>query len=169
MSHGAPARPNSGSLYLMVCLVGALALGLTVVASGAAQASDDIVIKTSTRSVKETIDALAAKLKEKGIKIAARVDHAAGAKAAGLELPPTELLIFGNPKLGTPLMQANRAIGLDLPMKVLAWQEADGTVKVAYTAPAALAKRHGISDQDKIVETMTKALDGLMKAAAGTQ
>jgi uncharacterized protein (DUF302 family) len=153
----------------MVCLVGALALGLTVVASGAAQPGDDIVIKTSTRSVKETIDALAAKLKEKGIKIAARVDHAAGAKAAGLELPPTELLIFGNPKLGTPLMQANRAIGLDLPMKVLAWQEADGTVKVAYTAPAVLAKRHGISGQDKIAETMSKALDGLTKAAAGTQ
>jgi uncharacterized protein (DUF302 family) len=169
MSRGTPARSNSGPLYLMLCLAGALALGLTVVASDAAQAGDDIVIKTSTRSVKETIDALAAKLKEKGIKIAARVDHAAGAKAAGLELPPTELLIFGNPKLGTPLMQANRAIGLDLPMKVLAWQEADGTVKVAYTAPAALAKRHGISDQDKIVETMTKALDGLTKAAAGTQ
>jgi uncharacterized protein (DUF302 family) len=99
----------------------------------------------------------------------ARIDHAAGAQSVDMELRPTQLLIFGNPKLGTPLMQANRAIGLDLPMKVLAWQEADGTVKVAYTAPAALAKRHGISDQDKIVETMTKALDGLTKAAAGTQ
>ena len=169
MSYGTPARSNSCSLYLMASIAGALALGMTVVASGGAQAGDEILIKTSTRSVKETIDALAAKLKEKGIKIAARVDHAAGAQAAGLELPPTELLIFGNPKLGTPLMQANRAIGLDLPMKVLAWQEEDGTVKVAYTAPAALAKRHGIKGQDKIVETMSKALDGLTKAAAGTQ
>lgn len=168
MPHGVLAPARVSSLF-MAGLVSALILTASGAISGAAQASDDIVVKTSTRSVKETLDTLAAKLEAKGIKIAARVDHAAGAKAAGLSLPPTELLIFGNPKLGTPMMQANRAIGLDLPMKVLAWEEPDGTVKVAYTAPAALAKRYGISGQEQILETMGKALDGLTNAAAGAK
>ena len=117
--------------------------------------------------VKETIEALAAALEKKGIKIVARVDHAAGARAAGLELAPSELLIFGNPKLGTPLMQSNATIGLDLPMKVLAWQTADGKVMIGYTAPDALAGRHAITDRAEVLATMTKALDGLTNAAAG--
>lgn len=169
MERAARPRYDFSSSPLLIGLLFLIGIGLTVTASRAARADDDLVIKTSTRSVKDTIDTLAAKLAEKGISIAARVDHAAGAKAAGLDLPPTELLIFGNPKLGTPLMQANRAIGLDLPMKVLAWEEADGTVKVAYTAPAALAKRHAITDQDKIIAAMSKALDGLTAAASGTK
>ena len=70
------------------------------------------------------------------------MDHAAGAKKIGQELKPTELLIFGNPKLGTPLMQANRRIGLDLPLKALAWEDDAGKVWLAYTAPSALKARH---------------------------
>ena len=97
----------------------------------------------------------------------ARVNHAAGAKSAGLDLKPTELLIFGNPKLGTPLMQTNRMIALDLPMKVLAWEDDNGEVHVAYTTPTALAKRHGVKGRDEIVATMTNALAGLTAAAAG--
>lgn len=144
----------------------ALLLAATAFASPA-HAGDELVVKDSTRSVKETIDALAAALAEKGIKVVARVDHAAGAKAAGLELPPSELIIFGNPKLGTPLLQAQPTIGLDLPMKVLAWQDANGKVKIAYTAPAALVARHGITGKDDVVGAMTKALGGLTGAAAG--
>ncbi len=123
-----------------------------------AMAQDDVVTKPSKHSVQETLDKLAAALKAKGITVIARVDHAAGAKKAGLELRPTQLLIFGNPKLGTPLMQTKRSIGLDLPMKVLAWQDADGKTWVAYTKPEALKARHGITGRDQVFKTMTGAL-----------
>lgn len=136
------------------------------VLSSSAFANDQIKTIESKYSVKETLDRLSAILTKKGIKIMARVDHAAGAKAAGLELPPTELLIFGNPKLGTPLMQSQRLIGLDLPMKALAWQNSDGKTQLSYTTPAALKSRHGINDRDKIFGVMTKALAGLTGNAA---
>jgi uncharacterized protein (DUF302 family) len=130
-------------------------------------AAEDFRTIKSKYSVKDTIDRLSETLEKKGIRVMARVDHAAGAKSAGLDLKPTELLIFGNPKLGTPLMQTNRMIALDLPMKVLAWEDDNGEVHVAYTTPAALAKRHGVEGRDEIVATMTKALAGLTAAAAG--
>ena len=130
-------------------------------------ASDKFKTIESKHSVSETLDRLTKILKSKGIKIMARVDHAAGAKGAGLELPPTQLLIFGNPKLGTPLMQANRMIGLDLPMKALAWEGASGKVFLSYTTPGALQDRHQIKQRDKIFGIMTKALGGLTAAAAG--
>jgi len=84
-----------------------------------------------------------------------------------LELPPTEILIFGNPKLGTPLMQANPEIAVDLPMKVLAWQDKAGKVWVAYTAPDALKARYGIADRDEVFKAMAAALQALTKAASG--
>src|SRR5690606_31082185 len=85
--------------------------------------AEKLVTIESQHSVKDTVDRLAAALDQRGIKPVARVDHAAGAKTVGMELPPTEILIFGNPKLGTPLMQANPEIAIDLPLKVLAWQD----------------------------------------------
>jgi uncharacterized protein (DUF302 family) len=133
-----------------------------------AQGQDFRTLK-SKYSVQETLDRLSATLTEKGIKVMARVDHAAGAKAAGLKLKPTQLLIFGNPKLGTPLMQSKRMIGLDLPMKVLAWEDDKGEVHVAYTLPATLASRHGVTDKGEIIGKMTKALAGLTAAAAGAK
>ena len=132
-------------------------------------ANDQLKTVTSKYSVKETLDRLSAILTTKGIRVMARVNHAAGAKAAGLKLAPTELLVFGNPKLGTPLMQTNRLIGLDLPMKVLAWQGEDGKVHLAYTMPAALKSRHGISGKDAVFDKMTKALAGLTAHAAGAK
>lgn len=132
-------------------------------------ADDRIKVLESKYSVKETLDRLAAALKSKGIKVIARIDHAAGAKAAGLDLPATELLVFGNPKLGTPLMQANRKIGLDLPMKALAWKDDAGKVHLAYTLPAALKARHAVAGRDPVFAKMTKALAGLTAAAAGTK
>ena len=130
-------------------------------------AADDFRTIKSNYSVKETLDRLSETLTKKGIKVMARVNHAAGAKSAGLALKPTELLIFGNPKLGTPLMQTNRMIALDLPMKVLAWEDEKGEVHVAYTMPAALAKRHRVEGKDEIIGKMTKALAGLTAAATG--
>jgi uncharacterized protein (DUF302 family) len=97
----------------------------------------------SAHSVKDSLDRLEASLKSAGIAVFARIDHAAGAKSVGMDLRPTEVLIFGNPKVGTPLMQASQTIGLDLPLKVLAWQDAAGKVWLTYTDMAWLARRHG--------------------------
>ena len=132
-------------------------------------AAEGLVVKPSNYSVGETLDRLEGILKDKGLKIIARIDHQAGAAGAGLDLPPTQVLIFGNPKLGTPLMQTNRMIGLDLPMKVLAWQDSAGKVRLAYTTPAALQARHSVTGRDKVFATMTKALGALTGKAAGTK
>lgn len=139
-----------------------LALGLVTPSN-----AGDLVVKESKRSVKETADALVAALDAKGIKVFARVDHGAGAAAAGLTLAPSEVVIFGNPKLGSPLMSASPTTGLDLPMKVLVFQDKDGKVKLGYLDPKELKDRHDIEGQDAIIAMMTKALDGLTSAAAG--
>src|SRR6516225_1827663 len=91
------------------------------------------------------MDRLEAEIKAKGITVFARIDHAAGAAQAGLSLRPTEVLIFGNAKAGTPLMQSNQTIGIDLPLKALVWQDADGKVWLSYNAPSWLAQRHGLA------------------------
>jgi uncharacterized protein (DUF302 family) len=118
-------------------------------------------------SVKESMDRLVAAVEQRGMKVAARIDHAAGAKAAGMELPPTEVLMFGNPKLGTPLMQSNPVIGLDLPMRVLAWQDKAGKVWIGYAAPSDLGRRYGIKDRDEVLKAMAGALSGLVQGASG--
>ena len=89
---------------------------------------DGLVTIASRHPVKETIDRLEAAVKAAGISVFARIDHAAGATSVGMPLRPTELLIFGNPKGGTPLMQSRQAIGLDLPLKMLAWEDGSGKV-----------------------------------------
>jgi uncharacterized protein (DUF302 family) len=145
--------------------IAAAALLLSLSATSAL--SEQLVALESKFGVKETLDRLTAELDKRGIKVAARIDHAAAAKAVGMELPPTEVLMFGNPKLGTPLMQSAPAIGIDLPMKVLAWQDKTGKVWIGYTAPEALRARHGIADRDELFKTMAAALDGLAKSASG--
>ncbi|MEO1694803.1 MAG: DUF302 domain-containing protein [Pseudomonadota bacterium] len=142
----------------------ALALGAVFFAAPA-HADGHVVTKPSALSVKATIDKLETALKSKGISIFGRVDHAANAKSAGMTVPPTLLLIFGNPKLGTPLMMSERAIGLDLPMKALAWEDADGKVYLSYTKPEALKARYGISDRDPVFKKMTGALNTFSTAA----
>jgi uncharacterized protein (DUF302 family) len=120
--------------------------------------TDGLIIKTSDFDVIKTLDRLGIALERAGITIFARIDHAKGAKKVGMELPPTALIIFGTPKIGTPLMTSNRMIGLDLPLKALAWQAEDGSVKLGYTDPAWLAKRYGITDRDKVFKKMAGAL-----------
>lgn len=142
----------------------ALAVVLTLAALQPAVADDRLVVKTSPYGAGETLDRLTEVLTAKGIMVFARVDHAAGAAKVGQELAPTQLLIFGNPKLGTPLMQANREMGLDLPMKVLAYEQG-GKTFVTYVRPSELKARHGIADRDKVFQTMTGALDNLTNAA----
>lgn len=147
--------------------VAALLASAILTSAVPAAAMSDLIVRESKLGVKETIDALAAALEAKGIKVIARVDHAAGAKAVGMELKPTELLIFGNPKLGTPLMQSNPEMGIDLPMKALAWQAADGKVLFGYTAPEKLKARHGIKDRDAEFKAMAAALLAFSEAATG--
>ena len=132
-------------------------------------AENGLVTIASTHSVKETIDRLAADAESKSLTIFARVDHAGGAAAVGLALRPTELLIFGNAKGGTPLMQAAQAIGIDLPLKALAWEDAAGKVWLSYNDPAWLADRHGIAPQTvAVTQNLAAALAGLAKHAAGS-
>jgi uncharacterized protein (DUF302 family) len=142
-----------------------IALCFVLVASPAL--AGDFIVKPSKYSVAETLDRLTKALKSKGITIMARVDHAGGAEKAGLKLKPTQLLIFGNPKLGTPLMQTNRGIGLDLPMKVLAWQDDKGQTWVTYTKPDVLKARYNIKGKDGIFAKMTGALSKLTGKASG--
>jgi uncharacterized protein (DUF302 family) len=121
----------------------------------------------SAHSAKETIDGLVSEVESKGMTVFARIDHAAGAKVAGLALRPTELLIFGNARGGTPLMQANQTIGIDLPLKALAWEDADGKVWLSYNEPAWLAQRHGATRVTETTDRLAGALAALAKAATG--
>ena len=147
-------------MRLVIAMLVALALSLP------AKAADQLTVKPSKHTVKETLDRLIAALKDKGITPAARVDHAAAAKGVGLELKPTEVLLFGNPRLGTPLMQANRHVAIDLPMKVLAWEDDAGKVWIGYTSTETLKVRYKIEGRDDVLKTMAGALDAFTSAAA---
>ena len=105
---------------------------------------DGLVTIESNHSVTDTIDRVAASLAAKGIAVFARIDHAAGAASVDMPLRPTELLIFGNPSAGTPLMQSRQSIGIDLPLKVLGWQDEGGKVWLSYNEIGWLARRHGL-------------------------
>lgn len=122
----------------------------------------------SSLGPRETMDRLETEVKAKGMTVFARIDHAAGAAQAGLSLRLTELLIFGSAKAGTPLMQSNQAIGIDLPLKALVWQDASGKTWLSYNDPAWLARRHGVgADSQPVVDAMAAALSAVaMKATA---
>ena len=122
----------------------------------------------SRHDVKVTVDRLEAAAKAKGLTIFARIDHAAGARTVGLTLRPTELLIFGNAKGGTPLMQLQQTIGIDLPLKALAWEDAAGNTWLSYNEPAWLASRHGLTEQaGNSVKALAGPIEALAKGAAG--
>jgi uncharacterized protein (DUF302 family) len=127
---------------------------------------DGMTVCRSDYGPKETMDRLAAAVAAHGMVVLARIDHAAAAAAAGMELRPTEVLIFGNPRAGTPLMQAAQTIGIDLPLKALVWQNHDGKTWLAYNDPRWLARRHGaLAAVDRILGAMTEVLGAVAKAA----
>ena len=131
--------------------------------------AEGLVSIPSSFDPKETMDRLEAALRASGVTIFARIDHAAGAAGVGETLRPTELLIFGNPKAGTPLMQAGQTIGIDLPLKALVWQDAAGKTQVSYNEPGWLARRHGLgAAADGTVATMAGMLAKLAKLAGKT-
>jgi uncharacterized protein (DUF302 family) len=125
----------------------------------------DLIDKVSPHSVTQTMDRLAAAVDAAGATVFARVDHAAGAAKVDMDLRPTELLIFGNPKLGTPAMLDGQTAGLDLPLRVLAYADGEGVVHVTYHAPATLAETHGLPAEAKYIQMMTGALDKLTSKA----
>lgn len=106
-----------------------------------------IIDVPSNHSVEETVSRLQDILKAKGVMLFALVDHSGEAEKAGMKMPPTKLLIFGSPKAGTPLMLAAPSIAIDLPLKILVWEDGQGKVWVSYNSPEYLQQRHGISPE----------------------
>ena len=120
----------------------------------------------SSFGVKETGDRLESVLNEKGMTIFNRVKHSEAAKNVGVELRETELVIFGNPKVGSPLMKCQQSAAIDLPQKALIWKDGEGKVWISYNNPRYLEKRHNISDCEDVISKIEKALAGISRAAA---
>jgi uncharacterized protein (DUF302 family) len=128
-------------------------------------ADTDLVTLPSAHGATETIARLKALLAQKGIEVFAHIDHAAEARKVGLPLRPTQVLIFGNPKAGTPLMQARQTIGLDLPLRALVWEDGEGKVWLTYRRVEDLARRHHVTGHDEAVKALDDGLAGLARAA----
>ncbi|MEO1745705.1 MAG: DUF302 domain-containing protein [Pseudomonadota bacterium] len=135
----------------------------TVIAPAAA--ADNWIIKDSASDVSGTADKLVAAVEGAGAKVFARVDHAAGAASIDAELAPMTLVMFGNPRLGTPILQAAPQAGIDLPIRVLIWDDG-GQTKIGYIDPASLKARYTVEGADKSFEMMTGALGKLTDAAS---
>lgn len=142
-------------------LVAAFALTLSMSSAMAA----DLIQKKSPHSVQVTMDKLQAAVEGAGARVAARVDHAAAADSVGIELAPNQVLIFGNPNIGSPIFVENPAAGLDLPIRVVVFEDADGDTVVAYHDPEALAASFGLPADMKSFQMMAGALMKLTDAA----
>lgn len=142
-------------------ILAALVLSAVVSVAGAA---DGLIAVKSPHSAKVTMDKFEEIVKQRGLNVFARVDHAAGAAKIGKTLRPTEVLIFGNPQGGTPFMECAQSVGIDLPLKALVWEDASAQVWLGYNDPAFLAQRHGVP-QCPVAENLRKALAGLAEAA----
>jgi uncharacterized protein (DUF302 family) len=130
-------------------------------------AVDGLTTIASNYGPKETMDRLEAEIKAKSMTVFARIDHAAGAAQAGLPLRPTEVLVFGNAKAGTRLMQSNQSIAIDLPLKALVWQDASGRTWLSYHEPSWLAKRYGLQGgTEATVDAIASNLGSLARKAA---
>jgi uncharacterized protein (DUF302 family) len=132
-------------------------------------AVDGLTTIASGLGPKQTMDRLEAEVKAKGLTVFARIDHAEGAAQVGLPLRPTELLIFGNARGGTPLMQSSQTAGIDLPLKCLVWQDEAGKTWLSYDDPAWIARRHDLgAAADAAVNAMAAMLGAVTKAAAAS-
>jgi uncharacterized protein (DUF302 family) len=158
-----PTHTLSNRITRIAAALCVSALSLSAAAQSTAGA-EGLITVVSALSAKATMDKLEATVKERGLNVFARIDHAAGAARINKTLAPTELLIFGNPQGGTPLMECAQTAGIDLPLKALVWQDAAGKVMLSYNDPAYLAKRHNAASCPA-VPNLQKALEGLAKAA----
>jgi uncharacterized protein (DUF302 family) len=130
-----------------------------------AYADNGIISVKSSHEVKATADRLENTLKQKGMTVFIRINHAAGAQKVGKKLRPTELVVFGNPKVGTPLMQCSQSTAIDLPQKALIWEDQEGTVWFSYNDPNYLVERHGITGCAEVIKKIENALSNFAKAA----
>jgi uncharacterized protein (DUF302 family) len=141
-------------------------IAATWILGAQAMAADGLITIKSGFGPDETMKRLEAEVKAHGLTVFAHVDHAAGAAAINLPLRPTDLLIFGNAKGGTPLMQQAQTIGIDLPLKALVWQDEAGTTWLSYNDPAYLARRHGLGEAANAATTaITAALNAIATKA----
>lgn len=143
-----------------------LAVLLIVSYTISAQAADGVISVQSSFKVKETADRMESILKQKGMKVFDRIKHSEAAGKVGIELRETELIIFGNPKVGSPLMQCQQSVALDLPQKALIWEDGKAKVWISYNDPRFLEIRHDIQGCEEIIAKIEKALAGISRAAA---
>ena len=151
-------------ILLVTCPAICSPIGMAAVAAG-----EGMISVKSAHSVDATADRLESILGAKGMTVFARIDHAAGAKKAGKTLLPTELVVFGNPKVGTPLMLCSRSIAIDLPQKALIWEDAAGDTWISYNDPQFLKLRHGTEGCDEVFKKVAMALGNFSKAAAAAE
>jgi uncharacterized protein (DUF302 family) len=130
------------------------------------EAADGVVNVSSTFSVKETADRMEGILKEKGMTIFNRIKHSENAGKVGIELRDTELIIFGNPKVGSPLMKCQQSVAIDLPQKAVIWEDDKGKAWISYNDPRYLEKRHNITGCEEVISKIEKALAGIVKSAS---
>lgn len=142
-----------------------LVILLSIVFISPAMGGDGLINVKSAHDVKQTADRFESVLKEKGMTVFIRIDHAQAAEKVNKEIRPTELVIFGNPKVGTPLMQCAQSVAIDLPQKALIWEDDAGQVWLSYNDPEYLKKRHEIKGCDEVIEKVAKALGKFSKKA----
>lgn len=131
-----------------------------------AQAADGMVNVQSSFNVKETADRMVSILNEKGMTVFNRIKHSRSASKVGIELRDTELIIFGNPKAGSPLMKCQQSVAIDLPQKALIWKDDEDKVWISYNNPRYLEKRHVIVGCEAVLKKLEKALAGIVKSAS---
>ncbi len=142
------------------------ALLVVLMMTASAYAGGGMVDVKSSFGVKKTADRLESVLKEKGMTIFNRVKHSEAAQKAGVELRETVLIIFGNPQVGSPLMKCQQSVAIDLPQKALIWKDSEGNTWISYNNPRYLQKRHAISNCEKVLSKIEKALAGIAETAA---
>lgn len=142
-----------------------IAVLIILISISPALAGNGLIAVKSNHDVEKTADRLENVLKTKGMTVFARINHAEGARKVGIQLRPTQLVIFGNPKVGTPLMQCSQSIAIDLPQKALIWKDEKGQVWLSYNDPDYLAERHAIDACGEVLAKVRKALANFAKAA----
>jgi len=142
-----------------------IVISFILFATSSAIASDGLIVTKSAHSVKDTADKLVGMLKKKGMTVFIRIDHAAGAKKVDKVLRPTEVVIFGNPKAGTPVMQCSQKAAIDFPQKALIMEDANGEVTLSYNDPFYIAKRHNIQGCEKVLTKISGILANFAKGA----
>lgn len=154
------------SIVTFIAAISLLPMSIGVRAEAASPPTPDgLVVVESANTMAETEKRLITALDAAGLKIAARIDHQANAGSVGLDLAPTVLFIFGNPKAGTLLMEKQRTAGIDLPLKLLLWDD-NGKIKVAYNDPTYIARRHGLDTSLPVLTQIASALRRFAEAAA---